>query len=124
MSGSLIVFFQSQGSRPGPRTVLSKEMEAAFARSLITLADKGFGLTKRLVLFKAADFCRQAKLNHPFKDGPAGQTWYRCFMKRHPELSLRSPSKLCTARGRAMNKNVIMGYFHDVQQYTEGVQNT
>jgi len=41
------------------------------------LADRGFGLTKQLVLQKAAKLCRLAQLPHSFKEEPAGDSWYR-----------------------------------------------
>lgn len=98
------------------------DMEAAFSAKLRDLADRGFGLTKRLVQVKAAEFCRKADLKTPFKeDGPAGQKWYKGFMKRHPELSLRSPSKLCTNRGKAMSKEVVGRYFGVVGEMINGI---
>ncbi|KAK2144727.1 hypothetical protein LSH36_735g00008 [Paralvinella palmiformis] len=83
---------------------------------------QGFGLTKQLVLQKAANLCRLAQLPHPFKEGPAGDSWYRAFMRRNPGLTLRTPSRLSTARGRAMNRAVVGDYFQDVAKYTEGMQ--
>jgi len=86
------------------------------------LADRGFGLTNQLVLQKAAKLCRLAQLLHPFKEGPAGNLWYRAFMRRSPGLTLQTPSRLSTARERAMNRTVVGYYFQDVAKYTEGLQ--
>ena len=116
-----LIVLQNKGSRSGAPTVLSPEMETAFSRHLMDLADSGFGLTRRLVKVKAADFARKAGIEHPFKDGPAGDTWFRKFMRRHPQLSLRSPSKLCTLRGRAMDRKVVEAYFSDVENCVQGM---
>ncbi|KAK2152594.1 hypothetical protein LSH36_323g01004 [Paralvinella palmiformis] len=101
---------------------MSPALEADFTKKLMDLADRGFGLTKQLVLPKAAKLCRLAQLLHPFKEGPAGDSWYRAFMRRNPGLTLRTPSWLSTARGRAMNRAVVGNYFQDVVKYTEGLQ--
>ena len=55
-------------SRPGPPAVFPTDMEAAFASKLIEMVNKGFGLTRKLVMVKAADFCRKAGIKHPFGD--------------------------------------------------------
>ncbi|KAK2143728.1 hypothetical protein LSH36_817g00003 [Paralvinella palmiformis] len=43
-------------------------------------------------------------------------------MRRNPALTLRTPSRLSTARGPAMNRAVVGDYFQDVAKYTEGLQ--
>ncbi|GFR88917.1 jerky protein [Elysia marginata] len=85
------------------------------------MANSGFGLPKRMVMVKIADFCRSAKIPHPFKDGPAGERWYRGFKKRHPELTHRTPSKFCTNRGKAMQQEVIAEYFKVVAHHCTDV---
>jgi len=54
---------------------MSPTLEAGFTKKLMDLADRGFGLTKQLVLQKAATLCRLAQLPHPFKEGYAGDSW-------------------------------------------------
>ena len=101
---------------------MSPTLEAGFTKKLMDLADRGFGLTKQLVLQKAAKLCRLSQLPHPFKEGYAGDSWYRAFMRRNLGLTLRTPSPLSTAKGRAMNRAVVGNYFQDVAKYTEGLQ--
>ncbi|GFS09905.1 tigger transposable element-derived protein 6 [Elysia marginata] len=94
------------GTKPGCRPVMTDEMEGRFSSKLVEVADQGFGLSKRLVMQRAAEFCRKAKVDHPFKDGPAGESWYRGHMRRQPELGHRTPSKLCANREKAMARVV------------------
>ncbi|KAK2164818.1 hypothetical protein LSH36_58g06011 [Paralvinella palmiformis] len=117
-----IIHIHSKSSKPGPLPVMIPAVEAEFARKLMDLADREFRLTKQLVLQKAANLCRLAQLQHPFKEGPAGDSWYRAFMRRNPGLTLRTPSRLSTGRGRAMNRAVVGDYLQDVAKYTEGLQ--
>ena len=109
------------GTKPGDQPVMSVEMEKKFSSLLINIADKGFGLPKQLVMQKAAEFCRAAKIDHPFKEGPAGESWYRGFMDRHSELSHRTPSTVCTNRGKAMRRDVVASYFKDLGDITAGI---
>ncbi|KAK2140229.1 hypothetical protein LSH36_1428g00004 [Paralvinella palmiformis] len=85
---------------------MSPAVEVDFSKKLMDLADKATG---------ASEGC---KLPHPFKEGPAGDSWYRAFMRRNPALTLRTPSRLSTARGRAMNRAVVGDYFQDVAKYS------
>ncbi|KAK2152850.1 hypothetical protein LSH36_316g05032, partial [Paralvinella palmiformis] len=48
---------KSKSSKLGPLPVISPAIEAEFAKKLM---DRGFGLTKQLVLQKAAKLCRLA----------------------------------------------------------------
>ena len=110
-----VCLLQRQGVGKGSPPVMPAEMKTAFSKKLRDLADKGFGLTKHLVQVKSAEFCEKARIATPFRNHIAGQTWYRNFMRRHPELSLREPSKLCTNRGKAMNRDIVLRYFEDAR---------
>ena len=101
---------------------MTTEQEAAFSLKIRELADMGFGLTKSQLLAKAGEFCLKAGLSTPFKDGPAGPSWYRGFMKRHKELSLRRPSKLSTNRGRAMDRKVVDAHFKAIGKVIENME--
>ncbi|GFS23281.1 hypothetical protein ElyMa_006973100 [Elysia marginata] len=70
---------------------------------------------------KAAELCRKAKVDYPFKNGPAGESGYRGFMRRHPELSHRTSSKLYTNRGKTLAREVVAGYFRDLGALTDGI---
>ena len=48
------------------------------------------------------------------KDKSPGKDWFDGFMKRHPDLSIRKPEKLTTARARMLNPVVVTNYFNDL----------
>ncbi|KAK2155301.1 hypothetical protein LSH36_243g03011 [Paralvinella palmiformis] len=75
------------GKKLGPLPVISPTLEAEFAKKLKDLTDRGFGLTKQLVLQKAAKLCRLAQLPHPFKEGPAAS------IQRKLHLTASGPGK-------------------------------
>jgi len=55
---------------------------------------------------------------NPFKDDKPGKDWYYAFMKRHPEISLRSPRQLGKERAVIRAENVEK-WFREFEQYVE-----
>lgn len=53
------------------------------------------------------------KNNFSQKKEMAGYDWYRCFMARHPELSLRKPEATSIARAMGFNR-VVVGQFYEL----------
>lgn len=50
------------------------------------------------------------KRQTPFTNNRPGETWYKCFLKRHPELALREPEGLTKRKAvdnRTVHKKVV-----------------
>jgi hypothetical protein len=54
--------------------------------------------------------------------GIGGKDWFRAFVKRHPELSVRRGQLTESARLTAMNRPSIARYFELLRVVTDGVQ--
>lgn len=50
---------------------------------------------------------------HPFSitEETAGKKWLRNFLRRHPELSVRSPQAISNARVRGFNQENVAAFF-------------
>src|SRR5712675_833887 len=46
-----------------------------------------------------------------------GRRWYRCFMKRHPDLQLVKPVRLDPKRTKNFNKAIIDDYFDKLEEF-------
>ena len=80
--------------RPGPNTVLTEEEETKFADYLLQMSEMGYGLTREGVMGLAYSIVEKSKRPHPFQNGSAGRAWFEGFMRRRPNLTIRSPQSL------------------------------
>ncbi|XP_033229688.1 uncharacterized protein LOC117181233 [Belonocnema kinseyi] len=95
------------------RPTLSEDPEKELVEHIRIMDSKFFGLTRnklRRVLFK---FAEELGIPHNFSKtiGIAGRDWYQKFMKRHPEISLRTPENTSFARAAGFNKFVTNKFF-------------
>ncbi|XP_060602779.1 uncharacterized protein LOC132755864 [Ruditapes philippinarum] len=86
------------GSRSGPGTVLTKAEEDMIADWAIKMAKMGFGRTRAEILDTVQCIIKQDGRVCPFVNCRPGKDWYYAFLKRHPELSARSPQQLAKER--------------------------
>ena len=105
------------GCKSGPSTVLTSEEEHELVKYAIEMADRGFAITPGDIKRLAYKIVDRADRKHPFVNGMAGQTWFRCFKKRHPNLGIKSPQPLSLARARACSGDVIDNFFSKLGSY-------
>ena len=80
--------------RPGPNTMLTEEEATKFADYLLQMSEMGYGLTREGVMGLAYSIVEKSKRPHPFQNGSAGRAWFEGFMRRRPNLTIRSPQSL------------------------------
>ena len=85
------------GSRPGAKPYLNKHEESELA-SLV--AGIGYGKTKKQVKSIAEKAARDKKL---LRKSMISDGWFRRFIERQPQLSLRKGDKTAFLRMDAMN---------------------
>ena len=104
--------------KPGPASTLTKE-EEKLVNHIMTMAQKGFGLTQLDVRTLALEIAENSGRSHPFHNGSAGKDWYQSFARRH-NISLRMPQPLSYARARNCNPEVIEDFFDRLSElYTK-----
>ena len=100
------------GSNPGPSTALNSEEEKALVTYLLYMAERGFPLSKKMVLAFAWAIALRSNSKERFnKETGPGQHWWRNFRTRHPELTLRTADNLERSRAGALTKEVVDEYF-------------
>jgi len=72
---------------------LPEDVEAELVQHCLTLESMYFGMRADDLRRLAFDIAEANQLEHGFnrESRMAGKKWYYAFMKRHPELSLRTP---------------------------------
>ena len=94
------------------KTVFSPEMELEIVKYAKELDQKFFGLTKESLKELAYILAERNRLQNPFVNGKAGRAWLEGFMKRHSDLSFRTPEPTSIARCAGFNKSMV-GVFFD-----------
>ncbi len=101
--------------RPGPKTVLTEEEEGQLADYLVQMSDMGYGLTREGVMGLAFSVVEKSRRSHPFHNGSAGRAWFDGFMRRRPNLTIRSPQPLSYCRAVSANKDTVMDFFGEIR---------
>lgn len=98
--------------------VFSASMEADFAKHLVSLADKFYGVTVAQCRTMAFEMAMANKLKVPAswtREKKAGYDWYSKFKSRH-NLSVRTPEPTSLARATAFNKFTVGEFFTNLQK--------
>ena len=86
-------------------------MEQRLVEYVIEMSDMGFGLTRIDIMHLAYQIAEKGGIDHPFRSGLAGRTWFDGFRKRHPTLTLHSPQSLSYLRAKAGNPKILEDFF-------------
>lgn len=100
----------ARASRP---TRLTNHEETRLVDFVLQMEALGFGLTINDVCVTAFDIAESYGHPESFNQDKraAGYDWYRGFLRRHPQLSLRKPEGLAAARSDMLNHSVMDDYF-------------
>ena len=99
----------------GP-TVLQRSEEKEIAVACVSLAEMGFGITRKLVQVVLFDYLKDNDIPNPFKGGVPGKDWWQRFMRRWPMLSERKPQHLTLKRAEAGDRKIISAWFDQVNE--------
>lgn len=78
-----------------------------------------FGLTPTEVRELAFDVAEELKVHHRFGGKAAGKKWYYGFLKRNPDLSLRTPELTSLQRIKGFSRKRVKKFF-DLSQMIVG----
>lgn len=97
----------------GGTPTFSVDIENEIKSHILKLEEMMFGLTQLDVRKLAFDVAEKNGMAHSFnrQKGVAGKKWYYNFMKRHPDLSLRTPECTSLARARGFNRASVSKFF-------------
>ena len=101
------------GTNPGPAKYLDEEEKHALADHLIVSAKAGYGKTSKQVKAIVGNMAREKNVlrSHCVSDG-----WWRRFMERQPQLSLRKGDPTAHVCMNAVTKDVIEGYYNLLEE--------
>ena len=97
------------GVKPGPQPYLSAEKESELASHLLQAADMGFGKTRRDVKCVVQEHLQR---KGTLKGTSVSNGWWEKFLRRNPNLSLRSGDSTAHVRMDAVNAENLHSYYH------------
>lgn len=102
--------------------VFNQEQERELSKYLIRCADIYFGLTKKDVMKLAYELTVKYNLSRPrtWDDKEmAGEEWFRMFMKRNPELSVRVAQATSLSRATSFNRSNVDAFYDNLATVME-----
>lgn len=104
--------------KTGPAPIMSREGEQKIANWLLDIARCGFPINKSDLIDTVTKIAKDSGKLHLFKNQKPGQKWYLNFLKRHPEISLRSAENINKARALVTEES-IRKWFQDLQLFLQ-----
>lgn len=100
-------------SKLGRKPVLTCEVEKALVKYCLQMEQLFFGLRAKDVMRMAFTLAENNNFPHAFNKTKqmAGWKWFRGLMRRHSEISLRSPQATSLARVKGFNKESVTKFF-------------
>lgn len=100
----------------GPKPILTSEEEVLLEKWILTSHTKGFPLRMEDIQVSVKYFLDAVPRNNPFKNILSGRGWYQAFLKRHPNITLRT-SEGITAASSVVSESNIRSWFSNVEAY-------
>ena len=79
-------------------------------------AEKGMGISPRMLKVKTSQVVKKMGIPTPFRAGVPGPDWFRGLQTRHPDLVIRRQEKLSHSRARMLNSSTVEKYFVELHR--------
>lgn len=99
----------------GKHPVLGFEHEKRLVAHILKLSDAGFPPDRRAIRTLAYQFAEKLQIQHNFdnENQMAGNEWFKSFIERNPELSIRQAEGLSVARAKGLSREEVNN-FHEL----------
>lgn len=105
-----------QKTSHGPDPVLTADEENSLKKWILTSQRKGFPLRIDDIQYSVKNFLDKVPRKNPFSDNTPGRGWYKAFLRRHPDISLRTPEGI-TAASSNISESDIRQWFVQIELY-------
>ncbi|XP_039968948.1 uncharacterized protein LOC120780761 [Bactrocera tryoni] len=98
----------------GTKTIFNIEQEKALISYILQASDINYGISLMELRKLAYEFARKVGASYPdpWNDNQqASKDWQLAFMKRHKNLSLRTPEQVSQSRAKRFNKENVDAFF-------------
>ena len=104
--------------RAGHPTTLSSLEEEQLVEVLLTMSQRLFGLSPKVVKLMVFQYCEDNAITHRFNnaDKSAGKEWFKGFMKRHAVLSVRVAEATSLQRAIGFNRTKVNSFYDELEK--------
>ena len=116
---------EDQGSQYRTSQIFTLVEEKLLGNYLLTCSKMNFGLTKKAAMNFACEFTQANSKKIPgswLTNNSAGKDWFRGFLKRNPEISLRTPEATSLSRATSFNKKNVGDFFENLRHVRDQFQ--
>ena len=108
----------SKGFVGGFQPVFSPNQEDELCRYILDMEEMLLGLSRDDIRSLAYQLAQKNGIANRFREEneKAGTDWYYGFMRRHPQLSLRTPEATSAARARGFNRISVNAFYNLLEQ--------
>lgn len=101
----------------GRKAILNDKEEAQLVQRIIRYSEMGLPVTPKILRRLVYKYCEQNNIKHNFnnEDKRAGKDWFKAFMKRHHEISVRKAQFMNPARAQKLNKFIVDDHFKNLR---------
>lgn len=97
----------------GPECVLGNDVEKELCEWIKNLSQMGFPINKDGLAFSVKKIVTDLNISSSFKDNVPGGKWFKLFLRRHPELSLKQAEYINKARAN-ITPEKIRRWFQEI----------
>ncbi|KAI4464281.1 succinate dehydrogenase iron-sulfur protein [Holotrichia oblita] len=102
----------------GPRPILSTEEEGILVKWIAESSKKGFPRRQEDIQASVKEFLDTVPRKNPFPDNCSQEGWYKAFLRRHPELIIRTAEGVTSASANVA-ENDIRKWFSEIRTYLD-----
>ena len=106
---------------PGKNPVFSPEIEKEISDYALDLSNIYYGIGKEEICRLAYDVAERNNIDHPFnrQKKTAGNDWFQGFMRRNPNVTLRTPESVSVSRAIGFRRAEVNLFFQNLGKILE-----
>lgn len=104
-------------AKPGPAPILNRMEEDELVKWIVDMSEIGYGQCRQQVCLMVKKILDRDHRANPFPDNMPGKDWWHGFLRRNPQLSIRTPQALQICRAKACSPETMNKWYADYEQF-------
>ncbi|KAH9632257.1 hypothetical protein HF086_002892 [Spodoptera exigua] len=105
---------------PGAEPALGVDGEKKVVEWLLNISKSGFPVKKQELLDTVQKIIRDGEFKNNFKDDRPGQKWFKKFLVRNKEITLKNAEGIDKARAQVTEQSIRL-WFRELEEYLDSI---